>query len=63
MTNTDELLMILDIANSEGRLTDLEYCRAVEILIGDEYPIDLACKPSAREWAEYEYNVDYAEEN
>ena len=40
MTKTDELLMILDIANSQGRLTDMEYCRAIDLLIGDQYPIE-----------------------
>ena len=59
ITKTDELLMILDLANAQGRLTDQEYCRAVDIIIGDEYPIEF----KAGMPIECEYNVNYAEEN
>lgn len=60
MTHTDELLMILDLANAQGRLTDQEYCRAVDLIIGDAYPIEWEAR--SREYAEREYNVNYADE-
>ncbi len=62
MTKTEELLMILDTANAAGRLTDLEYCRAIDLIIGDQYPMTWETRPSDREYAEREYNVNYTEE-
>lgn len=37
ISTEDKLLMILDKANAEGRLTDIEYCQCIELILGERY--------------------------
>ncbi len=40
-TKKEELLYILDRLSLEGRpITDAEYCRAIDLILGEEYCIE-----------------------